>query len=121
MKQNIVIAVLVGLVLGLGLAIFAPEQVQNLGGNAYEATTWKTASTTYSWRVGASRNILATSTTGYTRAYAHICNNSASIVWFNLDADKPAASSTATTQGFPVAANTCYDITGENLYQGSIQ
>lgn len=97
-----------------------------------DAASWPSApainaaTTSSSFSVTASTRVLASTTvngTGYTRAYATICNTSATPVYLNLDADKPA---TATDVTYIISAaagyDTCYEITDSRLiYNGSVQ
>ena len=112
-----VLGILIALI-GVYLIASLKTDAPSLGGNAYQATRFDTASTTNIVSVTASTRILATTTTGKTRVYARICNDSATKIVLNLNADAPVV---ANTSGFPLAANTCYDINDQNLYQGAIQ
>lgn len=93
------------------------KDIVKLSGNAYQATMFSAASTTGVSTITSSTRILATTTSETTRVYAHICNDSSTKIYLNMNADKKAS----LTDGFPLAANTCFDINDQNLYQGSIQ
>ena len=100
----------------VGSLVTSYRSEQKLGNNAYESTRFSVASTTGAVSVTTSTRVLATTTAGTIRAYAKICNDSAQKLYFNMDQDKKAS----LLAGTPVAANTCFEITGVNLYQGSI-
>jgi len=86
------------------------------------ATTSTAISVTSSTRILAS----TTSLTGqsYTRAYASVCNPTATLVYINLDGDKATNANTGKYSHIIAAAagyEACFDITGGKMkYSGSI-
>lgn len=123
----LVIAIALGVILGIigfGLISKSVQPDSVLRGNAFEATQFKTASSTsetITISVTTSARILATTTTDRTRIYARICNDSGTKVYFRMDGDKPVTNVAGEETGSPLAANTCYEINDQNSYQGSIQ
>lgn len=95
---------------------------------SFGATVLMTATTSTAVSVTASTRVLATTTnnaglgTSYTRVFASICNPSATVVYLNMNADKPVTTSAAVAQIAAAAGySSCYEITDRNLYQGSVQ
>lgn len=94
-----------------------------LGVNAFDSTVW-TQSTTHTAGLigGTSSQLLATTTDGFKRIYARICNDSSSKIYITMNLDKPVTvAGGVITSGLPIAANSCFDITDQNLYQGAVQ
>lgn len=92
-------------------------------------TTIGVATTSVATSVTTTTRIVATSTNpldptnSFIRIYATICTQSTNPVAINLDQDKPANGTTGAVTAWIGAAagyNTCYEITGRNLYNGSI-
>lgn len=105
---------------------FAPVPAQAIGPSD---TTIGAATTTAATSITTSARIMATTTNptdpanSYLRVYAVVCNANANPVWLNLDNDKAANSSTGNVTTVIAAAagyNACYEITGKNLYNGSV-
>lgn len=106
--------------------LFYPHQEAHA--NIYTATAISTATTSTAVSVTASTRVLATTTNAngngasYSRVYATICNPSSTVVYLNLNADKPVTATAATAMIAAAAGyNVCYEITDRNEYSGSIQ
>lgn len=95
------------------------------------ATTIGTATTSAAIAVTSSTRILATTTNplaapgvgSFSRVYATICNPSSTLVYVNLNGDKPAVLASGAYSAVIAAAagyNACFEITDRNLTQGSI-
>jgi hypothetical protein len=109
-------------------AIIAFKPVTNALASSYVSQTLSVATTSKAVAVTSSTRILATTTNpldptnSYIRAYASICNPSATLVYLNMNADKPADTSHAVAViGAAAGYNVCYEITDRNLYVGSVQ
>lgn len=88
--------------------------------STYQDITLSRATTTAAVTASSSVRVLATSTP-YRRAYATICNASTTPVYLRLGSDAAASLSAYTA----IIASTapyspCYEIDGDNLYQGSV-
>lgn len=79
------------------------------------------ATTSAAFSVTTSTRVLGTTTntggTGYTRAYAVICNPNSNPVYINIDADKAANAAGSFTYVIAAAAgyNACYELTGNQM------
>lgn len=112
--------------MGQGTAI--QDSAQNLGGYR-DATPITTATTSAAVAVTSSTRILASSTGDvadsaniYSRKYASICNPSTTLVYLNLDSDKPAAVAGGAFTSIIAAAegyDACFTI-NDISYQGSV-
>ena len=112
MLKNIIIGALVAVAI---LFVYQPVK-PILGGSAYTSSVFDKASTSVRTAVTTGARILGSSTPPYQRAYTIICNDSAQVVYLNMNGDKPFVSST----GVRVAAGACYEISQDNLYTGAI-
>lgn len=115
---GVVILTIVAIV---AIAFSLPKQT--FAGSPAVAPAFGQATTTSTISVTTSTRILATTTntigTGFTRAYANICNTSATkAIVILMNQDKPA--NAATSGGVWINANSCYEVTDKMLYQGSI-
>lgn len=85
------------------------------------ATTSAAVSVTTSTRIMATTSNPLDPANSFTRVYATVCNPNANPVVINMDFDKPASLSQAT---YIIAAaagyNACFEIGGDNGYDGSI-
>ncbi len=133
MKSSTTIHVL-GIALTLVLGAFAilmlisgerPVGAVGLGANVLRAATTSTA---FSINGIGSTRVLATTTNpldptnSYIRVFASICNPSATLVYLNMNQDKPiTASSSVVLIGAAAGYSVCYEISDRNLYQGSVQ
>lgn len=113
-----------GLLAILSSFMFSP--VRDARANPYTATVIGTATTSAAVTVTSSTRLLATTTSvkgiSYTRVYATICNPSTTLVYVNMNNDKPANTSSANVVIAAAAGyNACFEITDRNLYSGSIQ
>lgn len=107
----------------LAFALFFRPSTIAFAGSPAVAPAFNVASTSAAVSVTTSTRILATTTntggTGFTRAYASICNTSATkLVLISLNGDKPANGATA--GGYWLNSNSCYEVTDKMLYQGSV-
>jgi len=126
-KPNYVLTALVALAAVSLLVLAFGNATNRVQGAVYDATYIGNATTSAAISVTASTRVLASTTnptaTSYTRAYAVICNPSATIVALNLDGDKAANALTGNVTTFIGAAaghSVCYEVNSRNLYQGSI-
>lgn len=103
------------------LLLLTPKQT--FAGSPAVSPAFSVATTSTTISITTSTRILATTTSviapSYTRAYANICNTSASkAIVISMNGDKPANASTS--GGVWINANSCYEITDKMLYQGSV-
>ncbi len=99
--------------------------------NANTSSTFTTATSSKSFSVTTSAQIIATTSNWgapnfgpYRRMYATVCNPNSNPVAINLDQDKPANLATGHMTYLIAAAtgySVCYTITPENLYQGAVE
>src|SRR3990167_6583790 len=128
-RVNFAIGGFVALAILALLSSFMFYPSQETSAATFNATILNAATTTAAVTVTSSTQVLATSTkdvygviTGFTRVYATICNPSTTLVYVNMNADKPASATKAAV--FIAAAagyNACFEITDRNLYQGGVQ
>lgn len=123
--------VLIGSVLILAvafgmIALFSPRQ--DAHANIYTATNIQAATSSAAVAVTAGTRVLATTTSivggaSYTRVYARICNPTPIPVYLNMNNDKVANASSSALAIIGVAAGlqACFEISENNLYQGSVQ
>lgn len=114
------------ILLSIGAAIvaviiysFAFAPISGTGGAYQKTPTYISMATSGVMAITSSAQILATST----RAGASICNPTSTLVYLNMNADKPASSIGEATKIIAGAAgyDGCYEINELNLYQGGIQ
>lgn len=124
LNTNVIAAILVAAAILILASILLLKPTGNaFAGSPAVSPAFGFATTTATITVTTSTRILATSTNtlgnGYTRAYASICNTSASKpIVILMNQDKPANASI--NGGVWINANSCYEVTDKMLYQGSI-
>jgi hypothetical protein len=128
MKQHTtVISALMLAIFATAFFIFSvPAHRPAEAGSFPTAPAINAATTSASFSVTASTRVLATTSDsigGYKRAYATICNTSATPLYLNLDSDKPATANDVT---YIISAgagyDTCFEIMDSRLiYNGSVQ
>lgn len=132
MKNVITQAVIAFLVLAATALIYLSFGIpaKSVQGAVADATNIGVATTSAPVTVTTSTRLLATTTnalgngTSYTRVYATICNPSATLVYVNLNADRPASGPLgrySNVIGAAAGYSACMEITDRNLTQGSIQ
>lgn len=112
-EKHIYVLLAITLVIILGIVI--NRNTSSFGADVFQSSVIVAPTVNAPVTVTSSTRILAT-TTASTRAWAKICNDSSNKVYINMDKDKAASLSV----GFPLAANTCFDLNSENVYNGSI-
>jgi hypothetical protein len=122
---TIVPAVLIAGAIALLAIVLLTRPAPVVGGSFPLAPAFQVATTSTAVSVTASTRILATTTnlvgTGFTRAYAVICNPSATIVQLRLDGDKPV-NNNGISIGAAAGHRVCYELTDDRMvYVGSIQ
>ena len=123
---NITYAIGIGVALLLGafaiLVLISGERP--VGASLYNGVVFTNATTSTSYSINGigSTRVLATTTNpldpanSYTRVWASLCNPNATLVYINLNNDKPVnASSTTAVIGAAAGYNACYEITDRNM------
>lgn len=120
---------LIGILAALAVGFFAATLItqpndSKLGGGDVNFGSLEAATTSSAVAVTTSTRILATTTnalgngTSYTRVYAQICNPSAVKVLISMNKD--VAADGRTLGGYWLDANSCFEITERNQYNGSV-
>lgn len=119
--KKIIITVFIGLIVGaVGVSLFGGEDNKGLGG-IFGRGFFQTA-TSGPMTITSNDQLLATSSA---RGLAIICNPTSTLVYLNLDQDKSASLTQATTVIIAGAAgyNACYEVKPDNageIYWGAI-
>lgn len=120
--------IVAGALLILATVLLFRSPTPALGSTFPVAPAFKVATTSTAVSVTSSTRVLATTTfpgvaNGYIRAYATICNPTATPVYIRLDGDKPASNNNATfIIGTTAGLTACYELTDNQIsYLGSIQ
>lgn len=123
-KNTIQLSIAAVALIAAALSVFFIASQSVHADNAYQSSIFYAATTSTSVPITVSTRVLATTTTGYRRIYATICNPSSNPVAINLNADKAANMATGNLTfiiGAAAGFNACYTINSQNLYQGSVQ
>ena len=122
MKENILTVGVIVALLGVGFLLFQNKDTKDSSfGSAFDAATFQSAATSGPMTVLADVQLLATSSS---RTNVIICNDSAQVVYLNLNQDIAVDLNGVPTSTASVRLNAnggCYEIDELNLYQGAIR